>query len=182
MRDYQQGKIYKIECLNTGKIYIGSTCQKLLSQRLADHVRYYKMFLKEKFGYLSSYEVLKGGNYQITLIKLCPCNRIDDLLMEERRAIEENDCVNVCKRPKVTEAERKEICRKIRIKWEEHHREEEILRKRNWYKTYHELHGEEERLKARNYREQNREQINAYGREWARVKSLYLRQLKYYNI
>jgi hypothetical protein len=31
--DYSRGKIYKLECLTTGKVYIGSTIQKYLSQR-----------------------------------------------------------------------------------------------------------------------------------------------------
>jgi hypothetical protein len=102
--------------------------------------------------------------------------------MEERKMIQENDCVNVCKRPTTTEEEQKEIRRNYRKKWEETHKEEEILRKRNLYKTYRELHGEEARLKAKIFREQNREQYNLYSRNWARVKSLYLKQLKYYNI
>ena len=83
MPDCQQGNICKIEWLTAGKIYIGSTTQKKLSQRLAGHVRHYKLFLENKFSYMTSYEVLKEGNYQITLVKFFPCNIYDELLMEE---------------------------------------------------------------------------------------------------
>ena len=34
MRDYKDGKIYKIVCNNTGLTYYGSTCEKRLSRRL----------------------------------------------------------------------------------------------------------------------------------------------------
>eukprot|EP01050_Picozoa_sp_SAG11_P027380 SAG11_NODE_6909_length_1227_cov_20.484043_1_plen_39_part_01 len=38
MVNYKNGKIYKIQCFVTNKIYIGSTSQLYLSQRLKDHV------------------------------------------------------------------------------------------------------------------------------------------------
>ena len=37
MVNYKNGKIYKIQCFVTNKIYIGSTSQFYLSQRLKDH-------------------------------------------------------------------------------------------------------------------------------------------------
>ena len=37
MNKYQNGKIYAIKSPNTEKIYIGSTTQKYLSSRLAQH-------------------------------------------------------------------------------------------------------------------------------------------------
>jgi hypothetical protein len=39
MVNYELAKIYKIVCNKTGMVYIGSTCQRLLSQRLSGHVR-----------------------------------------------------------------------------------------------------------------------------------------------
>ena len=37
---YSRGKIYKIVSDCTDKIYIGSTCEKYLSNRLAGHRKY----------------------------------------------------------------------------------------------------------------------------------------------
>ena len=52
MPDYQLGKIYKIECNVTGKVYIGSTCEPILARRLAGHIKSYKRYLNGKFHYL----------------------------------------------------------------------------------------------------------------------------------
>jgi predicted GIY-YIG superfamily endonuclease len=46
MNKYQQGKIYKIVCNETGDIYIGSTIEPTLARRLAKHVAKYKFWLK----------------------------------------------------------------------------------------------------------------------------------------
>ena len=40
MVNYQLGKVYKI--VGNGKIYVGSTCERLLCQRLSGHNRSYK--------------------------------------------------------------------------------------------------------------------------------------------
>ena len=205
MPDYQQGKIYKIECLNTGKIYIGSTCQKMLSQRLAEHVRHYKMYLNEKFVYITSYEVLEGENYEITLIKLCPCNSHDELLMEERKVIQEHDCVNSYMRKSFTDEEKKENRKKACKIYRELYHDE--IKVRN--KIYRENNIEKLREKNRKYTENNIEKIKEKShlhyietkgknqkmyyenhkseimerkRIKRRLKNLYLEQLKYYNI
>ena len=48
MINYKYGKIYKITSEHTNKIYVGSTCKKLLSQRLTFHRKNYKKWKKEK--------------------------------------------------------------------------------------------------------------------------------------
>jgi len=47
---YNRGKIYKLinKKLDEEDIYIGSTCEKYLSGRLAGHVRCYKGYLNGK--------------------------------------------------------------------------------------------------------------------------------------
>ena len=47
MPDYSKGKIYRIVCNTTGKVYIGSTSQDYLSQRLRKHVEEYKKTKRE---------------------------------------------------------------------------------------------------------------------------------------
>ena len=97
MVNYQNGKIYKLKCHTTNQIYIGSTTERLLCQRLRYHVKDYNRYkLKMKTShYYSSYEILKNKNYTITLLEKCPCDSKDELYARERYHIEKNECVNL---------------------------------------------------------------------------------------
>jgi len=95
--NYQQGKVYKL--VMDDLIYIGSTCQKYLSQRLAQHTSAYNDWLKNKdkqkiVCYIPSYELYKIGTPTITLLEKCPCNSKDELLACERKHIQKFNCVN----------------------------------------------------------------------------------------
>ena len=95
--NYQQGKVYKL--VMDDLIYIGSTCQKYLSQRLTQHTKSYNYWLKNKdkqkiVCYMSSYELYKIGKPTITLVVNCPCNSKDELLACERKHIQRFNCVN----------------------------------------------------------------------------------------
>jgi hypothetical protein len=90
---YNKARIYKIVCNITGKIYIGSTC-KALSARLAQHRADYKKNLQGKYGNLTSFIILKEGDYKIVLLENYPCGSKEDLLKRERYYIDENECVN----------------------------------------------------------------------------------------
>jgi len=92
--DYEKGKIYKIVCNETGKLYVGSTCEPTLAHRLAKHTDSYKRFLKGKSGYYTSYEVIERGNYFIELLENSSCKTKDELFVRERYYIELLDCVN----------------------------------------------------------------------------------------
>jgi hypothetical protein len=85
---YKYGKIYKITSEHINKIYVGSTCKKLLSQRLAHHNSGYKRWNKCKSRYVTSYELFELGSVQITLLEAYPCNTKDELLSRERHYIE----------------------------------------------------------------------------------------------
>ena len=65
MVNYELGKIYKIVRNETKLIYIGSTSQKYLSTRLEGHKRSYKQYLKGNYPYVTSFEILKGCNFDI---------------------------------------------------------------------------------------------------------------------
>ena len=97
MIDYQQGKIYKIECNVTGKVYIGSTCEPILARWLAGHVGNYRCYLNGKSHYVTSFDVLQSGNYDIVLIESYPCNSKDELHVRERYHTNNIDCVNKIK-------------------------------------------------------------------------------------
>jgi len=83
---YQEGKIYKIVCNITGEIYIGSTINKYLSNRILNH----------KYNPTSvSRNIIERGDYKIELIKNYPCNSKKELEEEESKYIRENECINI---------------------------------------------------------------------------------------
>ena len=92
--DYSLGKIYKIVSDQTDDIYIGSTCQKLLSMRLAGHKLSYARWLGGKHNYISSFEILKYDDCKIILIESYPCNDKNELLSRERYWVENTKCIN----------------------------------------------------------------------------------------
>ena len=88
---YRNGKIYKIVSNKTGLVYIGSTC-KTLPQRIAQHERDYKQYLKmgKRYNvYMTSFKILKDGNYQIQLVENYPCKN-----SREKYWIEKPNCIN----------------------------------------------------------------------------------------
>jgi len=150
---YKYGKIYKITSEHINKIYVGSTCKKLLSQRLAHHNSSYKKWKKNKGRYTTSYELFELGSVQITLLEACPCNTKDELLYKERYWIEQykDIIVNKQKKPIVTNEETKErqkqYCKDNKEQISEQH------------KQYYENNKEFLLLKITKYRETNKEKI-----------------------
>jgi hypothetical protein len=92
-----KGFIYKIESTLTDKIYIGSTTKKI-EYRLTQHKYDYKRFIDGRFHNISSFEIIKLGNANITLIEECDFNSIVELQTRERFHIELNKdkCINKC--------------------------------------------------------------------------------------
>ena len=91
---YQLSKIYKIVCNVTGLCYIGSTTQRLLCQRLLQHIRDYNKWKRGKHNFITSFKILENGNYEIILLDECPCETKDQLHKKERYWIGQNECVN----------------------------------------------------------------------------------------
>ncbi len=92
--DYSKGKIYKIIDNTNDNIYIGSTVKKL-SRRLTNHRADYKRYLSGKTSYISSFDIIKNGDYDIILIEDVPnCQNIEQLKKKEREYIDKFDCVN----------------------------------------------------------------------------------------
>lgn len=79
----KKGIIYKISSPNTDKVYIGSTSQKLLSSRKANHTYDYKNFLLGKRHYKSSYEILKCGDCVYDLLELVEYDDLRQLRQRE---------------------------------------------------------------------------------------------------
>ncbi len=94
MNKYKNGKIYQIIDNTNGNKYIGSTCELLLSKRLAKHNYNYKSYKKGKGNFVSSFDILKNENYDIILLEEYSCKSKDQLLARERYYIETIECIN----------------------------------------------------------------------------------------
>ena len=136
MEKYQRGKIYAIKCRKTGRTYIGSTCEPTLAKRLAKHVKDFKLWEEGK-NYMTSFEIIKDGEYYIILLELCPCNSRDELRMCEQKHIDSCECLN-----KVKAFQSKE----------------ERL-------EYIKQHYQQHRVQIAEKRKQNRDELNAKARE-----------------
>jgi predicted lipase len=95
MPDYSKAKIYKITDNTTGKTYIGSTTKERLCSRLTQHVSDYKAWKQGKKNFITSFEIIEGGNYTITLVETFPCSTKDELSARERHFIDSvEQCIN----------------------------------------------------------------------------------------
>ncbi len=130
MPNYQESKIYKLVCLNTGMIYVGSTTQPLC-KRLAGH--------RSATNRARSKKIIEQGNYIILLIELFPCNTIEELCAREYEIIESTTCIN---RKLLTEEERKAYQAKWRADHKDYHAkwcENHEGYKKMWYHKNKEL-------------------------------------------
>jgi hypothetical protein len=155
--NYKNGKIYKIVCNITGKIYIGSTCMPKLSQRLVKHGGNFREYLKGKGHFISSFEILENENFDIILLESYPCECKEELHARERWYIENTICVN-----KVIPIRTLQEY----IQFQKEYRQNNKDKLKEYYKNlYHE--NIDSRLEnMRNYRESNREKI----RKWQNMK------------
>ena len=81
--NYNNSKIYKIVSPSTDKIYIGSTTQ-ILCKRIAKHLSNYRDYIIDNTkGYITSYEILKLGDYSIKLIEECNFENKEQLRQRE---------------------------------------------------------------------------------------------------
>lgn len=94
---YTNGKIYKIISDSTDQIYIGSTCEPRLCNRMRGHRNNLRRYKDGKTNYITSFELLdKYEDCKIILIEDFPCENKDQLTKRERYWIEQNKtvCVN----------------------------------------------------------------------------------------
>ena len=99
MVNYNNGKIYKIECLSgdPNDIYIGSTTKEYLSQRMDTHRNNYKCWKGGKTGKMMSFNLFdKYGveNCVITLIESVNAITKNELQSREAFYIRTMNCVN----------------------------------------------------------------------------------------
>jgi hypothetical protein len=162
MERYQLGKIYKITSEHTDKIYVGSTCKKLLCQRLAAHSSNFNQWKKGKTDYTSSFELLGLGSVQITLLEAYPCETKDELLAKEKYWIEQYKDNIVNKNiPIRTIDEKKEIRKKHDKKYYEEYKEKISEKQKKYCEENKQIIIE----KAKKYYEENKEKAKKYYEE-----------------
>ena len=88
------GKIYKITCKTTNKVYFGSTTFIVLHFRLLNHEQCYCEYKRGKRAFQTSFEILEGNDYVIELVENVVGTCKKDLLLRERYYIENYECVN----------------------------------------------------------------------------------------
>ena len=86
---YNNAKIYCIKSVEGDKMYIGSTCKKYLSSRLAQHRHALIKWLAGTYGYCSSFEVLGKDSY-IELLEAVNVNTGEELRALEKQYILNN--------------------------------------------------------------------------------------------
>ena len=164
MVNYANGKIYRILCNITGKQYIGSTTRPL-SERLNQHKQNYKRFLKGKYHFVSSFEVLENCDFVIILIENYECKNKEELFKRERFYIEQTECVNkqmpIRSRKEYYEDNKEKIKLKNK-KYYEVHKKELNLNNKKYYEDYK----EELNIQQKEYREKNKLKINIQKREY----------------
>ena len=136
MPDYQLGKIYKIESYQTNDIYVGSTCEKYLSNRFGSHKSDFKRWKNGKPHYRTSYEIIQYDDAFITLVEAFPCNSKYELEARERHWIEQLDCVNKnvpTRKPKEYYKENKELLYEKQRKYREQNKEKLNEKQREYY-------------------------------------------------
>ena len=85
MPDYNQSKIYRIECNITNEVYYGSTTQKYLCDRLSSHKYDRKC---------SAINIIDRGNFTCKIIEEFNCNSKQELKERESYYIRNNLCIN----------------------------------------------------------------------------------------
>lgn len=150
-KDYSNGKIYQMEPIcdhEEGDVYIGSTCQKFISRRLAEHIYDYKKWKNGKCRFVSSFllfEKYEINNMRIILLESYPCHNNDELRSREAYYQKQNKCVNKC----------------IAFRTKEEHKE----KKKQYDEEYIEKHHDERLQYAKQYHEEHKQKISENKKE-----------------
>jgi hypothetical protein len=81
------------KCNATNLTYYGSTTGEL-ETRLSRHKYCYNCYIKNKYHYVTIFDILKNNDYKIFLIENVNCNNKKELQLREKYFIENNECIN----------------------------------------------------------------------------------------
>ena len=146
VQDFENGKIYKITDLTNNDIYIGSTTQKYLNDRLSAHEYGYTEWKKKisNRGYVKSYDIIKNDNYIINLIEKYPCNNQIELHTREGYYIRKIKCIN------------KIIPTRTNKEWRKTNHDRLSKNKKVYDEKYRILNEDKIKIRCKNYREKNK--------------------------
>ena len=171
MPDYTKGKVYCIRSYQTDDIYIGSTTQAL-SMRIGGHRANYKLYLNNKYNYVTSFEIIQYDDCYIELIELCSCLSKEELCKREGEHIRLMHCVNkyIAGRTikQYREDNKDELKEYIKQYREEHKNELKQYRESNKdeiaerSKKYYEDNKDEIKKKKKQYREEHKNELKQY--------------------
>ena len=147
MKNYQNGKIYKITSPQSDKYYIGST-QSTLDERFGTHLSHYKS--GERF--CTSIQLLQYDDCKIELIENYPCDNVNELRRREGIIQLENIDMIVNKR----------IAGRTDAEYRDSHKEE--IKKTN--KEYADLHKDEIKKYIKEYADLHKDEIKKYNKEY----------------
>jgi len=172
MSKYLNGKIYKLHSYENELVYIGSTIQTL-SQRYGGH----KTNFKKNQTTTSKILFQNSENVIITLIKLFPCNCKSELEAEERKYIENIECVNKC----IPTRTQKEYRQDNKEKLSEHYkiyRQDNKEKLSEHYKIYYQNNKEMKSEQQQEYYKQNKEMISKKQQEYNKKNKEQLKEYK----
>jgi len=161
MPNYQKGKIYRIVDNSNGGVYYGSTCEPTIARRLARHVIDFNNFQKGKGSYITSYDILVNGNYEIFLVETYPCTSRDELTSRERYYIENNNCVNkyipgrTCKEYR---RDNKEKIKENKRSYQQHNKE----RIKEYMNLYQLQNKDKIKKQTKDYKQKNKDRIHEH--------------------
>jgi len=164
MVNYGNGKIYSIRSHQTTNIYIGSTTQSL-SKRLSDHFYRKKEYEKNKYDYLTSFNLLDFDDVYIELIENYPCCNREELLKREGYFIRKINCINKVipgrTKKEYYEDNKTSIAQKHK-EYREDNKEHLKQKKKEYHKKYREINLEHLKQKKKEYNEKTKEQRKEY--------------------
>jgi hypothetical protein len=181
---YNNSKIYKIEPIcdyEEGEIYIGSTCEKYLSNRMSGHRANYKRWLngldKTKCKAYDLFDKYGINNCQIILLEMINAESKEEVLAKESYYIRTLKCVNITIPDRTPKEWHHEYYQKNKEKYSKLQKEyyivnKEYIDKRNkeygernkeqlskYHEQYREEHKEHKKEIDKAYREANKEKI-----------------------
>ena len=147
---YQRGKIYTIKSYKTDLVYVGSTIEPRLSNRLGAHRRKFKMYKNDKYHYVSSFDMFEiDEDCYIELYEQYPCDNKEVLEKREGEVIKELDCVN------------KRVAGRIHKEWYQDNKQYKLE-----YAKQHYQNNKQHKLEyAKHYRDNHKQERAEYDRQ-----------------
>jgi len=159
------GSIYKIYDNTNGNVYYGSTSERLLGKRLAHHRGHYKDWCNGKGGGCKSFDIIKNGDYDISLVEKVNYEEKVELHRRERWYIENNECVNknipTRTKKEYYDEHKEELC-EYGKKYYDEHKVERIEYSKKYYDEHIEVINEKKKV----YREEHKDDIVEYRKKY----------------